>query len=251
MTITVPKQNRGEVTRLPIRIDGARTIELLLAVVEQTGPDHVYDGPLHDDPLHDPALYHGCPRLVDEHGQAADLIGRALVLAGVPAAELARHEGTTAFDLIDCLACDQVVVHDWEAVTALQTAQEAQDAGRPWGRAVAEARAALAETAPEAPPRPRVHLAAAHLTTAPGLVDALVVLDTAEKVHHLPHPAEAHPVPDLGRFDVRFESPGQLAQWAAALDVHVVEHGPVREVRTFLGGHLFDLWALAGTEATR
>lgn len=251
MTITVPKQNRGQVARLPIRIDGPRAIELLLAVVAQTGADHVYDGPLfHDEFTSDPGE-DGCPRLVDEHGQGADLIGRALILAGVPAAELAKHEGSNAFDLIDVLASDRLVTHDWEAVTALQIAQEAQDAGRPWGRAVAEARAALAETAPEAPARPRVHLAHDHLTTAQGVADALLALHTTEATLQLPHPVDAHPIAQLGRFDVQFESPAQLAAWADALHIPVVEDGHVRHFHTFLGGHYYDLWALARSEATR
>lgn len=97
----------------------------------------------------------------------------------------------------------------------------------------------------------RVQLSHDHLTTAQGRADALLVLATAEAVYNLPHPAEAHPVEELGRFDVRFETDAQLAQWAAALELGVHVHGPVHEIRAFLGGHLFDLWALAGSETGR
>lgn len=88
-----------------------------------------------------------------------------------------------------------------------------------------------------------------HLTDEAGRAAALADLDAYERAHALPHPLEVAPVPVMDRLDVHFETPAQLAAWAADLGKPVEHHGPVDEVHALLGGHHLSMWSPA--EVTR
>lgn len=141
MDNTVPNST-AQIVRLPIRIDGDRAVELLTEVIKDVGPDHVYDGPRTE--ISGLAYEQGAPRYVDDKGCAACLVARALVIAGVDEADLAAHEGVNIAVVLDDFKSRGILAIDWKACDIFITAQDAQDEGRRWGRALAEARAAVA-----------------------------------------------------------------------------------------------------------
>jgi hypothetical protein len=81
-----------------------------------------------------------------------------------------------------------------------------------------------------------------HLTTQAGVDDAFAALAAAETDLHLPHPVEAHPVPQLGRVDAHLADEDALIEWAQAFGAVVVDHGAVWTLHLIVAGHRVELW---------
>ncbi|WP_030997529.1 hypothetical protein [Streptomyces sp. NRRL F-5630] len=121
-----------------IKVTADEVMSTLRAVVAER-PDYVYARPEADNRAA------ACLYVHHDDGTAKPgcLVGTVLHRLGVPLVELAKWEGEGA-----CSMVPSVTNLEWEdtSTLALQTAQEAQDAGVTWAEALAAAEDAFARS---------------------------------------------------------------------------------------------------------